>query len=88
MRIKNELNNNTCVAVKGGQAITIPAGAILELDDNIYLGVKDKLAPSVKAKELTILKDVELSEEQVAANQVKKIAAAKAFLASVEKEGK
>ncbi len=86
MRIKSNLNNNTCVATKGGQAINIPAGAILELPDATYLEVAKQLAPAIEAKELTILKDVELTPEQAVEAKAKKVAAAKAFLKSVEDE--
>lgn len=88
MRIKSHLNNNTCVAVKGGLVINIPAGAVLELEDATYLKVEKQLAPAVKAKELEILKGVELTPEQSAKAKADKIAAAKAYLKSVESEGK
>lgn len=88
MRIKSNLSNNTCVAVKGGQVINIPAGAVLELDDATYLKVEKQLAPAIKGKELEILKGVALTTEQTAEAKAAKIKAAKAFLASVEAEEK
>lgn len=86
MRIKSNLNNNTCVAIKGGQVINIPAGAVLELEDAVYLKAQKQLAPAIKAGELEVLKGVAQTPEQVAKAKADKIKAAKAFLASVEEE--
>ena len=88
MRIKSNLTNNTCVAIKGGLVINIPAGAVLELEDAVYLRSQKQLAPAIKAGELEVLKGVALTPEQTAEAKAAKVIAAKEFIASVEAEEK
>lgn len=88
MRIKSNLRNNTSVLVKGGQNVTIPAGALLELDDSTYLKVAKQLAPLVDSGKLVIVKSVAKTAEQTAEDKAKRIAEAKAILAEAEAEAK
>lgn len=88
MRIKSNIKNNTSVLVKGGFNITIPAGAVLELADEVYLQVEKDLAPLVKGKFLTILKGVAKSEEQIEQEEAEELAAAKALIAKMEAKSK
>lgn len=88
MRIKSNIKNNTSILVKGGQNITVPAGAILELEDSIYLKVEKRLAPLVKGGHLTIVKAVAKTDEQVAKEAAKALADAKALVAKTEADAK
>lgn len=88
MRIKSNIKNNTSVLVKGGLNITIPAGAVLELADEVYLQVEKDLAPLVKGEFLTILKSVAKSDEQIEQEEAEELAVAKALIATAEAKSK
>ena len=88
MIIENKIHNNIGLTLKGGEIIVVVAGSKLELDDKLYLQAKKAFAPLVKAGDLAIIKDAELSPEDQAKEQAAKLAEARAFIAKVEAESK
>ena len=69
-------------------SVVIPAGATLELDDNIYLQAEKQLAPLIKAGKLVILKGVQKSDEQIAKEEAEALEAARKLIAEADAKAK
>ena len=73
MKLRSKLGHNIGLNAQhkpGGGVpprIQIPAGSLMEFDDEMWLEYKDAAAPAIKAGGLVIVEDVPLTEEETQA---------------------